>query len=114
LWEKALTAGVSRAGAARWRRWSRQPLRQAVPRLAVLSGTSIETVATTFWGESMRVLLPEQVSTRIWRYGFFEEDVCRFLLRFLRAGDTFVDVGAHFGFFTRLGAALTGAAGRVL
>jgi FkbM family methyltransferase len=35
------------------------------------------------------------------------------MLRFLRPGDVFFDVGAHFGYFTLLGAWLTGETGQV-
>lgn len=105
---------MRQAQAPRWQRVLRQPIQHIAPRVALFAGNVIEREARTFWGESLQVLLPERVSTRIWRYGFFEEDVCRFLLRCLQAGDTFVDIGAHYGFFTRLGAALVGAQGRVV
>lgn len=113
-WETALAECVRQAQAPRWQRILRQPIQHVVPRVALFTGNVIEREARTFWGASLHVLLPERVSTRVWRYGFFEEDVCRFLLRILQAGDTFVDVGAHYGFFTRLGAALVGAQGRVV
>lgn len=70
--------------------------------------------AATFWGGRMEILLPEATSTQIWGYGFFEEDVCLFLLKSLRPGMVCVDVGAHFGFFTLLASELVGAEGRVV
>jgi len=60
------------------------------------------------------VVLPEGTSTHIWRYGFFESDVCTFMLRGLEPGMVFVDVGAHFGFFTLLGSDLVTGEGRVV
>jgi FkbM family methyltransferase len=45
---------------------------------------------------------------------FYEPDVANVLLRVLREGDTFIDVGGNVGFFTMLAAALVGPAGRVL
>jgi len=62
----------------------------------------------------MVVTLPEGISTSIWRYGFFEADVCLALLLLLRPGMTFVDVGAHIGFFSLLASHLLGETGRVL
>ena len=62
----------------------------------------------------MHVVLPESVSTNIWRYGYFEECVCLSLLRFLGDGMTFIDIGAHFGFFALLGRYLVGKKGTVL
>jgi FkbM family methyltransferase len=44
----------------------------------------------------------------------YEPEVARVLLRVLREGDTFIDVGANAGFFTLMAAALVGPAGRVL
>ena len=72
------------------------------PRLLLKTGRSQALTATTFWGGRMEIVVPEAVSTQIFRYGFFEEDVCLFLLKSLRPGMVCVDVGAHFGFFTLL------------
>lgn len=46
--------------------------------------------------------------------GWWEDDECDQLRAFLRPGMTFVDVGAHVGFMTLLGARAVGPAGRVL
>lgn len=68
----------------------------------------------TFWGGNIDVILPEPVSTHIWRYGFFEADVSLFLIDNLTEGMTLVDVGGHFGFFTLLGSFLVGEEGKIL
>jgi len=44
----------------------------------------------------------------------YEPDVSAVLAAVLREGDTFVDVGAHIGFFTLMAARLVGPAGRVV
>lgn len=44
---------------------------------------------------------------------FYEPDVSHFLMRCLRAGDVFVDIGANQGYFTLLGASLVGSTGKV-
>jgi FkbM family methyltransferase len=46
--------------------------------------------------------------------GLYEPHVTRFLQTVLREGDTFLDVGAGFGYFTVLGARLVGESGRVM
>lgn len=45
---------------------------------------------------------------------FYDPDVSTFMMRCLRPGDAFVDVGANQGFFTILGGALVGPAGIVI
>ena len=68
----------------------------------------------TFFNRTMRVVLPEPISVRIWRYGIFESDVAYYLLSSLRSGDTFIDIGGHFGFFSMLGRELVGPTGTVV
>ena len=48
------------------------------------------------------------------RNELYESGTSRFLGTVLREGDTFVDVGAHVGFFSLLGASFTGPAGQVI
>jgi FkbM family methyltransferase len=67
----------------------------------------------TFWGDRMEVVLPDQLSTAIYRYRVHDETVCRWLLRYLRPGMVFFDVGAHFGYFSLLGSRLVTDAGQV-
>ena len=46
--------------------------------------------------------------------GAYERATQFFLMRVLRAGDTFVDVGAHIGYFSMLAAAIVGDEGQVI
>jgi FkbM family methyltransferase len=73
----------------------------------------IRVRAKTFWNEEMEVILPEVVSTALFRYRFFEEGLTRMLLQHVRPGMVFYDVGAHFGYFTLLASALVGSRGQV-
>ena len=109
-----LTAAVSAMERGKFRRTLSRPRKMIYPKMLQWAGNTAEVTAMTFWGEPILVVLPEQISLTIWRYGFFEEDVCRFMLRVLRPGMNFIDVGAHFGFFTRLASFLVGDHGRVL
>lgn len=78
-----------------------------------LNKKAIKIRAKTFWDEDMLVAIPERVSLRIYRYGFFEEGLTRMILEYLKPGMTFFDIGAHFGYFTLLSSALVGNLGRV-
>lgn len=109
------------ARGARWERLYRRPL-------PYLSATLFHRLlyplwpggwrrlATTFFGWPMALRLP--AGTDIFLTGGKSHDseirLCRFLLHRLQTGDTFVDVGAHYGFYSLLAAHLVGAAGRVL
>jgi FkbM family methyltransferase len=77
-------------------------------------GSSVKVKTNTFWDSSMDVCLPEIVSERIYKFGYFDEDVCVFLLKTLQSGMTFVDVGAHFGFFSLLANHIVKSDGRVI
>lgn len=90
------------------------PWKMLYPKFMKVARRTKEVKVRTFWGGEMTVVLPEDVSTNIWRYSSFEEDVCLFMLNSLREGMTFIDIGAHYGFFTLLGSYLVGREGRVL
>ncbi len=72
--------------------------------------------AHTFFGAEMEVVLPS--ATEIFLFGAKTHDseirLARFLIKNLRPGDTFCDVGAHFGYFTLLASQLVGETGRVI
>lgn len=72
--------------------------------------------APTFFGQSMRVVLPS--GQELFLFGAKAHDselrLARFLVHVLQPGQTMVDVGAHYGFFSMLSVALVGPSGRVL
>jgi FkbM family methyltransferase len=71
--------------------------------------------ATTFFGAEMNLVLPS--ATEIYLFGAKTHDseirLARFLMKNLKPGDTFCDVGAHFGYFSLLASQLVGETGRV-
>lgn len=71
---------------------------------------------TTFFGLPMQVMLP--AGTDLYLLGAKSHDsevrLARLLMRHLKPGDTFIDVGGHFGYFTLLASRLVGPAGRVV
>ncbi|MCB0597603.1 MAG: FkbM family methyltransferase [Lewinellaceae bacterium] len=79
-------------------------------------GRSRRQQAPLFFGGAMEVLLPAGLD--IYLLGAKSHDseirLARFMIRQLEEGMAMLDVGAHFGFFSRLGAALAGEQGKVL
>jgi FkbM family methyltransferase len=82
--------------------------------IAAARGISWEAQARLFWGEEMTVLVPDGVGVHLRRYGYYEKNLTDFFLRAVQPGDVFMDVGAHFGYYTLLASAIVGAKGRVL
>jgi FkbM family methyltransferase len=64
-------------------------------------------------GSRMRFYLDSRVCRPMY-VGTFERDEQRFIARFLRPGDCFYDVGAHYGLFTLIASRKVGRTGRVL
>jgi FkbM family methyltransferase len=77
------------------------------------TGRQIPVRAMTFWGDRMRVLLPEPLSCELYGYNFFEEGLSAFMLAEVHPGQHVYDVGAHYGYFTRLASMLVGPHGAV-
>lgn len=69
--------------------------------------------ARTFWGGEVGGFFPEPVFSFIYLYGFLEEAVTRMLVKYLKSGMTFVDVGAHIGYFSLLASKVVGKKGKV-
>lgn len=71
--------------------------------------------APLFFGGSMQVLLP--AATDIYLSGGKTHDseirLARFMIHELKAGQTYLDIGAHFGYFSLLASALVGKSGKV-
>jgi len=85
-----------------------------VPLVMRKTGMTKDIEMRTFWGGRMTGTLPEAVSSVIWRFGYFEQGICQTLLETLKPGGVFIDVGAHFGFFSLLSSWLVGEQGRVI
>ena len=99
------------AKGTRWQRYVHAPARYCTAMaqkmiLYPLTGVSKKVTANVFWGETMNVGLPS--GTDIYLTGGRSDDaelrLTLYLLLNLKAGDTFIDVGAHYGFYSRLAA----------
>ena len=62
----------------------------------------------------MNVVLPEVVSEQIFTYGLFDDAVSWLAVKAVKPGDTVLDIGAHFGYFTLLFSELVGKSGKVI
>lgn len=71
------------------------------------------TASGTVAGYPIDLDLSEYVQRRIY-YGMFEREICAFIRRHVRPGDTVVDVGANIGFITLNLARAVGVSGRVI
>lgn len=89
------------------------PVRMIYPKLLEYMHSTKQMKASTFWGGNMNIILPEIVSTHIWRYGYYENDVSHYILQYLQPGMTFIDIGAHFGLFSLLASHLVKEEGKV-
>lgn len=103
--------------ATRWKKLITYPEPIAYSVLISFLGKKFDIVvpvmAKTFYGESMKVILPETVSTTIYRYGFYELGLTKFILNYLKPGMIFFDVGSHFGYFSLLASHLLQTEGEV-
>ena len=59
-----------------------------------------------FWGDSMTIAIPEQVSQLLWVFGYFEPGLSKIVIDHVHPGDIFFDAGAHYGYFSLLSASL--------
>jgi len=67
----------------------------------------------TFWGKRMKVVLPEVISSELRRFGFIEDSVASFIINYCSKGNTVIDIGSHFGFFSLLMSDVVGNDGNV-
>lgn len=83
--------------------------------VARLLNKTIQVKAPVFWGDEMVLVFPEGISGQLFQYGYLnhEEGLTAFMLRYLKPGMVFFDIGAHFGYYTLLGAELVGYNGQV-
>ena len=73
-----------------------------------------DACVTTLFGAKLFVNLEEYVGSEIYLHGGHEFDLSALVARALREGDCFIDVGAHFGYFSVLASQLVGPKGKVL
>lgn len=79
----------------------------------ISSPISFPLSALIFTGDRLRVRIPDEVAETLVRYGIFEPELTRFLIDQLEEGMTFVDIGAHVGYYSVVASRLVGEEGSV-
>ena len=83
--------------------------------LKMIKETQVKfTEAEIFTGDIMNVVVPDNVSTALYLNGCFEADDSKALIESLNEGDTFIDIGAHIGYYSMLASRLVGEKGKVI
>lgn len=109
--EERMQTALHRFGGSRTKRLLRHPYRSLAPLVARRIGSTRDITCPTFYGGEFHGLLPEAVTTQVWRTTVYSPDVCRALAYALKPGQTFMDIGAHFGFFSQFASYLVGPEG---
>ena len=73
----------------------------------------VQAEVKTFWGDCLNVNIPEVVSTQIAFHRYYEKDLTHVMIECLESGMTFIDIGAHYGYFTLLASRIVGESGQV-
>ena len=76
----------------------------------------IQTKTTTFFGDTMNVLLHAGTDIYLTSGKAHDSEIrlSSYIINILKENDTFVDVGAHFGFFSLLAGMIVGSQGKVI
>jgi len=76
----------------------------------------MQVLTPTIFGQDMEVILPAGMDIYLLGAKGHDSEIrlARLLCKELNAGNTFIDVGAHFGFFSGLSAKLVGSNGTVI
>lgn len=74
---------------------------------------SIKICCKTFWGQKYNLILPEAVSSEIFRFKYIDESVTNYIINCVKKSDIVVDIGAHYGFFSLLMNKIVGLNGQV-
>ncbi len=118
--DQAFRAASEMARKTHWRRWMARPL--LYPAILFFNKIiyplwkkGIRVRTRLFTGDPFLTILPS--GTDILLHGVKSHDseirLTGFLLKTLRPGDVFIDVGAHYGYYTLLAARMVGPGGQV-
>jgi FkbM family methyltransferase len=119
MWQNLLKA-ERKARSSKWKRIWYQPV--LYPSLMIFdyaiypyTHRSIPIRTRTFFGIRMKTVLPSGTDIRLHSTKAHDSELrfSKFLLRTVRPGDVFIDVGAHYGYYSLLTSVLTGNDGQV-
>ena len=70
-------------------------------------------IGRTFFGMRMRTDIRDFIQRRIYFFGIYEPNLTHYIVRRLKSGDRFVDIGANVGYITLLASSIVGERGDV-
>jgi FkbM family methyltransferase len=81
-----------------------------------ITGHELITTTTLFWGKKMTLAVPSATDIYLMQSKSHSSEIrlAKFLINCLSEGSCFLDIGAHYGYFTLLGSELVGKTGKVL
>ena len=100
--------------ASRIIRTLKKPIKMIVPLVMRRFLFKKEVILNLVSGGKFHGVLPEAVTTMIWRYGYFDYKTSKNILYHLPENGVFIDIGAHFGYFSSLAANVLGEGGTVV
>lgn len=82
-------------------------------RLAQLISSPIKWQAKLFWGDNVKGYFPDATFNALYLYHFMEAKLTEVVLKYLKPGMVFVDIGSYVGYYTLLASHLVGDKGKV-
>jgi FkbM family methyltransferase len=79
-----------------------------------VSDRPVTGVLRTDYGSRFHFTTADCIQRYLYTFGVWEPAISTFVSRRLRAGDTFIDIGANIGYFTLLASSLVGPTGSVV
>jgi len=108
------------ANASKVFRFMRQPVKYVLATLYRLmifpiNKRELRVKCHTFYNDEMMIGLPSSTDIYLTKGKSHDSEIrlARFMINYLDSGDYFIDVGAHYGYFSGLGSLLVGKQGRV-
>jgi len=92
----------------------RNPVKMITPIIMRRLSSKKEVVLDLVSGGKFHGILPEAVTTMVWRHGYFDYKTSKNILSHLPENGVFIDIGAHFGYFSSLAANVLGKGGTVV
>lgn len=117
---RTLEAAFDQSVQYRDRSWAGKAVRHPVREAVRASYAALpwlpprEATARLFTREQLAVVLPELSGLDLYRHGCIEPDLTAVALRTLQRGMTFVDIGAHHGYYVSVAGRLVGTEGVVV
>lgn len=84
-----------------------------ISRSSRLLNIPINGKAKTFWGQNIEGIMTDPNFSFIYLFGFSDEGLTQMIMKYLKPGMTFMDIGAHIGYETLLSSKIVGSEGKI-